>query len=176
MQSAEIEERIKKIKILILDVDGVLTDGHITYGDYGDELKYYDVLDGFGIQMLRKAGIPTVIITAKRSKVNNRRARDLKVAHIYQNVEDKLVVFTSVLKKLNSMSEEVCCMGDDLMDLPIMSRAGFAVAVQNAVPEVKQVAHYVTSKSGGRGAVREITDKILKLQGKWALVTEKYYS
>lgn len=176
MNAKELEDKIKKVRMLILDVDGVLTDGHIAYGDYGDELKYYDVLDGFGIELLKRAGIVPVIISGKKSKVNARRAKDLKVSYVYQDVQDKLAVFGGVLKKLKVMPEEVCCIGDDLMDIPLLSRAGFAVAVQNAVPEVKRVAHYVTAKNGGRGAVREVADKILKSQGKWEIVTEKYFS
>jgi 3-deoxy-D-manno-octulosonate 8-phosphate phosphatase (KDO 8-P phosphatase) len=176
MNAKDVEDRIKQVKLLILDVDGVLTDGHIAYGDYGDELKYYDVLDGFGIQLLRKGGIASVIITAKKSKINVRRARDLQIAHVYQDAQDKLLVFAGVLKKMGLAPDEVCCIGDDLVDIPVMSRAGFAVAVQNAVPDVKRIAHYVTARNGGRGAVREVADKILKTQGKWGVVTEKYFT
>ena len=176
MDAKDIERRIKKIRLLVLDVDGVLTDGHIVYGDYGDELKYYDVADGLGIQLLRKAGIPSVILSGRKAKMNARRARDLGVDHVFQGVPDKLEAFARIIRRLGLHAEEVAAIGDDLPDIPVLSRAGFAVAVQNAVPDVKKIAHYVTARSGGRGAVRETADKILKLQGKWTDVTGSYFS
>ena len=133
-------------------------------------------MDGFGIQLLRKGGIQTAIITNRKSRTNSRRAKELHIPHVYQDASDKLSVFVDVLRKLRVAPEEACCIGDDLVDIPLLSRCGFAVAVQNAVPEVKRVAHYVTAKSGGRGAIREVADKVLKVQGKWTHVAEKYFS
>ncbi len=176
MDAAEIDSRISRVRLVVLDVDGVLTDGRVVYGDYGDELKFFDISDGMGIGLLRDAGIPCVFVTARSSKVNDRRARELKVAKVFQGAPDKLKVFAKVLRKFKVNAEEICCIGDDLADVPMLRRAGFAVAVQNAVAEVKGAAHYVTAKNGGRGAVREIADKILKTQGKWAAVTDKYFA
>lgn len=173
--SDELKDRILKIKLVVMDVDGVLTDGRIVYGDYGDELKFFDVQDGFGLVQLRRAGIPTVIISAKKSRINQRRAKELRVAKIYQNAPDKLKIFEKVSKKMKVNHDEVCFIGDDLVDIPVLLRVGFAVSVKNAVDEVKNIAHYVTLKMGGRGAVREVADLILKTQGKWPAVTERYF-
>ena len=175
MDAAEIESRLKRVKLVILDVDGVLTDGRIIYGDYGDELKAFDIADGMGINLLKDAGIPCVVISGRTSKVNDRRAKELKVAKVFQRCPDKLKILTKVIRKYKISAEDVCCVGDDLNDVPILRRAGLAVAVQNAVAEVKSISHYVTARSGGRGAVREIADKILKTQGKWQAVTEKFF-
>ena len=174
MDSKELESRMKRVRIVLMDLDGVLTDGHVVYGDYGDELKFYDIQDGMGIDLLRQGSILTVIVSGRKSRVNTRRAKELKISGIYQGVNDKLKVFAKLLKKHGVGPDEVCCIGDDLVDIPIMSRSGFAAAVQNAVPEVKAVAQFVTTKPGGRGAVREIADRILRAQGKWQAVTQKY--
>ena len=173
--SDDLKDRILKVRLLILDIDGVLTDGRIVYGDHGDEIKFFDVQDGFGLVLLRRAGIPAVAISSKRSRVNQRRAKELRIASIYQNVRDKLKVFEKVVKKMKLKHEEVCFIGDDLMDIPILSRVGFAVGVHNAVDDVKECVHYVTLKNGGRGAVREVVDLILKTQHKWPEVTERYF-
>ncbi len=173
--SDDLKERILKVKLLMLDVDGVLTDGRIIYGDYGDELKFFNVQDGFGLVMLRRAGIPIVAITSKKSRVNQRRAKELKISKLYQNVRDKRKLFEKIVKKMKLKHEEVCFIGDDLMDIPVLSRVGFAVAVHNAVEDVKESVHYITLKSGGHGAVREVTDLIMKTQHKWHDATERYF-
>ena len=170
-----LNERIHKIKLVMLDNDGVLTDGRIVYGDYGDELKFFDVQDGFGVVLLGRAGLKTAIISAKKSRINTRRVKELAVDMIYQNASDKLAIFEKALKKFKVQPNQVCYVGDDLIDLPVMKRAGFAVAVANAVEEVKKAAHYCTERSGGRGAVREVADMILKSQGLWTEVTERYF-
>ena len=171
----EILERAKRIKILVVDIDGVMTDGRIVYSGYGEELKFFDVTDGFGTTLLSRGGIKTVIITAKKSKIVKHRARDLKVAHAYQGFLDKLTPFNDLLKRFKVTPEEVCFIGDDLIDIPVLKRVGFAVAVPNALDEVKESVHYTTQKPGGRGAVREICDLLLKAQDKWALATSKYF-
>lgn len=170
----ELLDRARRVKLLILDIDGVMTDGRIIYSVYGDELKFFDVQDGFGITLLSRAGIKSAIITAKKSRIVKLRARDMRVAKAYQGYMDKLIPFNLALKKFRVKPEEVCFIGDDLIDIPILKRVGFAVAVPNAVEEVKQAAHHITSKTGGRGAVREICDLILKSQDKWDLATAKY--
>jgi len=170
-----IRDKAKRIKILIVDIDGVMTDGRIIYSIYGDELKFFDVTDGFGITLLRNSGIKCLIITAKKSKIVKMRARDMKVAKAYQGYMDKVKPFNHALRKFRVIPEEVCFIGDDLIDIPVLKRVGLAVAVPNAVDEVKASAHYITSKTGGRGAVREVCDLILKAQGKWDLATAKYF-
>ncbi len=171
----EIIEKAKRVKLLILDIDGVMTDGRIIYSIYGDELKFFDVQDGFGITLLNRAGIKTAIITAKASRIVKLRARDLKVAKAYQGYIDKLIPFNKILKRFKIQPEEICFIGDDLIDIPVLRRVGFAVAVPNAMDEVKKCAHHITSKMGGRGAVREICDLILKSQDKWDLATSKFF-
>ncbi len=175
MISQDSLEKVKRIKILILDIDGVMTDGRIIYSVYGDELKFFDVQDGFGITLLNRAGIKSIIITAKKSRIVKLRARDLKVAKAYQGFTDKLVPFKKILKCFKVRPDEICFIGDDLIDLPVLKRVGFAVAVPNAMEEVKKCAHHITSKMGGRGAVREICDLILKSQDKWEFVASKYF-
>jgi 3-deoxy-D-manno-octulosonate 8-phosphate phosphatase (KDO 8-P phosphatase) len=168
-------DKARRVKIFIVDIDGVMTDGRIIYSIYGDELKFFDVQDGFGITLLRRAGIKSLIITAKKSKIVKIRAKDLKVAKAYQGHMDKVKPFNHALRKFKVIPEEVCFIGDDLIDIPVLKRVGFAVAVPNAVEEVKDNAHYITSKTGGRGAVREVCDLILKAQGKWDAATAQYF-
>ena len=169
------KERAKRVRLVIVDNDGVMTDGRIVLGDHGDELKFFDVQDGFGLVLLDRAGYKTVMISGKRSRVNKRRAKEVKFSAMYENAFDKLQVFEKVLKKFKRKPEEVCYIGDDLIDLPPMRRCGFAVAVANALPEVKQIANYTTERAGGRGAVREVVDLLLKTQGQWAEVTQRYF-
>lgn len=175
MSDQTLNDRIANIKLVIVDNDAVLTDGRIVYGDYGDELKFFDVQDGFGLTLLKRAGIRIAMVSGKKSRINKRRSKELQFDEIFQNAFDKLKVFEKLLKKYKLRPEEVCYIGDDLIDLPPMKRAGLAVAVKNAVAEVKSVAHLVTERSGGHGAVREAIDLILKNQGKWAQVTERYF-
>ena len=174
MINQDILDRAKRIKILVVDIDGVMTDGRVVYGIYGDELKFFDVQDGFGITLLDRAGIKTVIITAKKSRIVKMRAKDLKVAKVYQGFIDKLIPFEDILKIFKITPESICFIGDDLIDIPVLKRVGFAVAVPNAVEQVKQCVHLITQNSGGRGAVREICDLILKAQNKWDLAASKY--
>lgn len=168
-------ERIKKVRLVIVDNDGVMTDGRIVYGDHGDELKFFDAQDGHGLVMLRRAGYKTVMLSGRSCRVNKRRMKEVLFCALYQKATDKLAVFEKVLKKFKTAPDEVCYIGDDLIDLPPMARAGFSVAVANAVPEVKQAAHHTTERNGGRGAVREVADLLLKTQGQWEEVTKRYY-
>jgi len=169
-----IEERARRVKMLILDVDGVLTDGRIIYNNSGDELKVFSVQDGFGMFLLNKAGIRSVIITAKKSRALIKRAKEMKVVKVYQNAVNKERVYEEVLKRFKLKDDEVCYIGDDLIDIPILKRAGFAVGVRDGASEIKSTCHYLTKKAGGRGAVREVIDIILKAQGKWEEVTRVY--
>ncbi len=168
-----IEERAQKVKLLILDVDGVLTDGRIIYDNFGDELKCFNVNDGFGMILLNRIGIKSVIITAKKTRIVKHRAAEMKVSAVYSD-HKKLKIYKSVLNKFKVKDDEVCFMGDDLLDLPIIKRVGFSVAPPNAVEEVKKSAHYITKKQGGKGAVRELIEIILKSQGLWEKAISEY--
>lgn len=167
-------EKAKKIKLLLLDVDGVLTDGRIIYDSKSQDLKLFDVHDGLGVYLLKKAGIPTILITAKSSGAIKPRARDMQVEAVFENISPKTAVLDKILKKYNVRPDEICFVGDDLIDLGLMKRVGFSAAVFNASPEIKQVASYITLRKGGRGAVREIAELILKSQDKWNEVLEQY--
>jgi 3-deoxy-D-manno-octulosonate 8-phosphate phosphatase (KDO 8-P phosphatase) len=155
----------KEIRLLLLDVDGVLTDGSIVYGNAGTELKAFNIKDGFGIRLLREAGVEVGIITARRSEAVERRAQDLKLTHVYQGVGNKIEAFSEILAAQKLTPREVAYMGDDWLDLPLLSRVGLAVTVADAVAEVKEVAHYVTRQAGGRGAVRELCELIIEARG-----------
>ena len=174
-EANDIIERARRVRLLILDIDGVLTDGRVVYGIYGDELKFFDVQDGLGIVLLKRAGIPTAIITARKSRIVKTRARDLKINRVYQGYPSKLQAFNKALKHFRVSPEEACFIGDDLIDIPVLKRVGFGVAVPNGMEEVKQAACHITQKTGGRGAVREICDLLLKSQDKWDLATSKYF-
>ncbi len=169
----DIETRAKKIKLLLLDVDGVLTDGKIIIGSYGDELKNFNVNDGLGIILTKKAGIKCVIITARNSKIVKIRAKQIGIDRIYEN-HYKIESLNDILKRFNVCCEEICFMGDELIDIAILKRVGLAVAVPNAVEEVKKIVHYVTKKEGGQGAVREVCEIILKSQDKWEGAIKRY--
>ena len=171
----QLAQKIKNIKLVILDIDGILTDGKIIYASFGDDIKEFDVKDGFGITLLHRASIKSIILTAKSSKVIKRRAKDMHVAKVYQNAFDKLKVYSKILRKFKFEDEDICFMGDDLVDLPVLRRVGFSACTPCSVDEVKKEVDYVTKKTGGSGAVREVADLILKTQSKWQKVTEKYY-
>ena len=163
----ELAEQAKKIKLLLLDVDGVLTDGRIIYDSHGRDMKFFDVHDGLGVYLLKKAGIPTILITAKGSRAIKPRARDMRVDAVFADVSPKSAVLGKILKKYKLTAQEICFVGDDLVDLCLMKRVGLPIAVFNAAPEIKQAAKYITIRYGGRGAVREVAELILKSQGKW---------
>ena len=160
-------ERAVKIKLLILDVDGVMTDGRIIYDNFGDEFKAFDVQDGYGLTLWWRAGLRSAIVTAKKSRIVSRRAKTCHITKLFMGAKDKAAVYERLLKVFKVSDEEVCFVGDDLIDIPIMKRAGLAVAVPYSRPEVKSLAHHTTSAEGGRGAVRELIELILKAQDRW---------
>ena len=160
-------ERIQKIKVLVMDVDGVMTDGQIIYDSDGKETKNFSVLDGYGLVMWKRAGFRSAIITARASKVVALRAGDLKIDKVYQDAYPKLEAYQKLLKDFKVKDEEVCFIGDDLPDMAVLQRVGFAVAVPNAVQDIKKIVHHITERKGGEGAVREIIELILKTLGKW---------
>ncbi|MFH1624940.1 MAG: HAD-IIIA family hydrolase [Pseudomonadota bacterium] len=168
-------EKAKEIKLLILDVDGVLTDGKIIYDNRGVESKCFDVRDGHGIKLLMRAGIEVGIISGRESGAVEHRAKDLGISMVYQRILDKVKVYEIILNEKGLADNQICFIGDDLVDIPLMKKVGFAVAVADGSEHVKVFADYVTVKNGGDGAVREICELILKAQDKWDRFTEKYF-
>lgn len=164
--SDNVMTRATAIRLLICDVDGVLSDGLIYMGNQGEELKAFNVRDGYGIHCLHSAGISTAIITGRRAKLLEDRAQTLGIVHLYQGQSDKLVAYQDLCRKLNLTPSQIAYIGDDLIDWPVMEQVGLAVAVADAHPLLLPRAHYVTQINGGRGAVREICDLILLAQGK----------
>jgi len=168
------EPNLKNIKLLALDVDGVLTDGTIIIGPDGRDSKPFNSLDGHGIRMWKRAGLEAALVTGRSSEAVSFRAKELGVEHVFQDCHHKLPVVESLLERLGLSPDNLAYMGDDLTDLPCMRYAGFAAAVANAVEEVKSYADYVTAAGGGKGAVREVIEHILKNTGKWQELIERY--
>ncbi len=193
--------RAKKIKLFLFDVDGVMTDGKIwifpapagvpesslqkasAHGGQGGfglvsssliEAKGFNAHDGTGISLLKLAGIKTGVITKRMSETVALRARDLRMDHVYQGIQDKRSAFEEILRKENLKADEAAFVGDDVIDLPVMRHCGLAIAVKNARPEVKREAHFITPHSGGDGAVRDAVEYVLKAQGRWKAVFEGY--
>lgn len=200
-KTASAKSRAKRIKLLLFDVDGVLTDGKIfvfpapsgtisttqahaaQHGGEGGfglisqtmiEAKGFHAHDGTSISLARLAGIKTGLITKRISETVALRARDLKLEHVHQGIQDKLTCFEGILRQEGIHASEAAFVGDDVIDLPVMRNCGFAVAVANARREVKEEAHYVTEHSGGDGALRDAVEYILKAQGKWKQVVSEY--
>ncbi|GJQ58758.1 MAG: haloacid dehalogenase [Candidatus Scalindua sp.] len=163
------------IKMVIFDVDGVFSDGKIVVNSDGIESKNFYVQDGTGITYLQRAGIKTAIISGRKSKVVEYRAKELSIDDVFLGVQRKIEAYETLLEKYKLDDHETCYIGDDLIDLPVLRRVGFSVAVPNARQEVKECASYVTVADGGHGAIREVVEKILKSQGKWESIIEKYY-
>jgi len=169
-----IEKRAARIKLLLMDCDGVLTDGRLWLLENGDEQKSFNVKDGLGLAFVHRAGLQTGIISGRTSSAVARRARELGVEFIRQGELDKIKVFEELLAQASVAESEVAFVGDDLADIPIMQRSEFAVAVADAAEETRSVAHYVTQARGGLGAVREVVEIILKAQGRWSEITRRY--
>lgn len=170
----EVNKKAKGIKLLVLDVDGVMTDGRVVFADSGEELKAFDVKDGHGIKMLMRSGVGVALLTGRDSRVVIHRAGDLGIDMVYQGAKDKLPVFERILREKGFEGEEVCYVGDDLVDMPVMRRSGLSISVADAGEELKGSVDYVTERPGGRGAVREVCELILKAQGKWEAATSRY--
>ncbi|MCE5266196.1 MAG: HAD-IIIA family hydrolase [Deltaproteobacteria bacterium] len=170
----ELQKKIRRVKLLILDVDGVLTDGRIIIDDAGLESKQFDVRDGHGLKMLMRCGIDVVLLTGRKSRVVEHRAADLGITEVHQGRLNKKEAFSEILERRGIPPEETACVGDDVVDIPLFRRAGFSVAVADAVPEARAVADYVTRHGGGRGAVREVCEIILKGQDRWGDVAARY--
>ena len=165
---------IHDLRVLLTDIDGVLTDGRIGYSAGADEIKFFDVKDGLGVKLLQAAGLSVGVISGRASKANRRRAAELGLDIVVEGATDKVSALRQVLEQLGVSSEQCCYIGDDLVDLPIMRRVGVAVAPQDAVCEVRREAHYVTARNGGRGAVRETAEWLLRQMGRWQEVIRRY--
>jgi 3-deoxy-D-manno-octulosonate 8-phosphate phosphatase (KDO 8-P phosphatase) len=170
MGRSDVADRARGVRLAIFDVDGVLTDGTLWFGPDGEAFKAFNILDGHGLKMLQASGIATAILSGRESDAVTRRAAELGVAHVVQGASDKLAAFERLLAAAGVGAQACAFVADDLPDLPVLERCGFAVAVANAVHEVKSASHYVTRAAGGRGAVREFCDLVLRAQGQLARV------
>lgn len=166
-QADELAGRAARVRLLLLDVDGVLTDGSILYADDGTELKRFHVRDGSGIKLWREAGHEVAIISGRTSAATVRRATELGITKIWQGRDDKLAALGELLATTGLTADAVCAIGDDLADVPVLRRVGVAVAVADACPEAVAAADFVTPVPGGRGAVRAAIERLLRLQGQW---------
>jgi 3-deoxy-D-manno-octulosonate 8-phosphate phosphatase (KDO 8-P phosphatase) len=179
MVPADIDEnlraRILPVRLMIFDVDGVLTDGRIIYHDDGSESKAFDVQDGHGIKLLQRAGLEAALITGRFCRAVDHRAEGLGIRRVYQGARDKLEAYEEILAETGLQHAEIGFLGDDLIDLPLLRRVGFAAVVANAVSYVIPYAHYVTRAPGGHGACREVCELLLQVQGLWDEVTARYF-
>jgi 3-deoxy-D-manno-octulosonate 8-phosphate phosphatase (KDO 8-P phosphatase) len=174
MEPSEINRRAARIKLLLMDCDGVLTDGRIWLFENGEEQKGFHTRDGLGIELMHRAGLRSGIISGRTSSAVERRAKGLEMSFIWQGCEDKQKVFADTLVQAGLTNVEVAFVGDDLNDIPLMVQSGLGVAVADAVVEARERAHYVTNAVGGQGAIREVIELILKAQGRWEDLLKRY--
>jgi len=168
IEERDIRVRARAVRMIVFDVDGVLTDGSLFFGDDGQEYKAFNSRDGHGIKMLRASGVETGIITGRTSQVVLFRARNLGIVHLFQGADDKLEAFGKLLASVNLVPEQIAYMGDDLVDLPVLRRCGLAISVPDAPDAVKARCHYITRAGAGRGAAREACELIMRAQDTWA--------
>ncbi len=173
MMDPTLQERAGKIRLLVLDVDGVLTDGRLYFDNAGNEMKAFNSRDGLGMKALQRSGIEVAIITGRNSVIVAQRMAQLDIRHVYQGREDKLNAFTHLLDTTGLDAEQVCFAGDDWLDLPVLFRAGLAISVADADDYVKEHVHWVTQRNGGEGAVREICNLLLAAQGKDKMILDE---
>lgn len=171
----ELQKIARNIKLLIVDIDGVMTDGSIILDNEGNEFKAFHVRDGHGIKMLVRAGVQVAIISGRQSKVVDRRARELGITEVYQRCYAKIVALDHITRKYGLADNEVAYIGDDIVDIPVLKRVGLSVAVNDAADETKKFAVMITKDRGGRGAVREVTDFLLKAKKLWGPMTKEYF-
>jgi 3-deoxy-D-manno-octulosonate 8-phosphate phosphatase (KDO 8-P phosphatase) len=169
------EERLRKIRLLLLDVDGVMTDGRIIFDSNGIESKFFNVKDGHGIKMVQRAGIEVGIISGRGSVVVSNRAAELGISLVYQKALDKLTPYQEILERTELTDDQVAFVGDDVIDIPVLRRVGFAAAPADAVDDVFPHVHFTTRNRGGWGAVREVCDLLLRGQGNWDEITSRYF-
>jgi len=169
-----LREKLQHIKILIMDVDGVMTDGRIIINDDGRETKNFDVRDGHGIKLVQRYGIEVALLTGRQSEVVKHRANELGITEVHQKIFNKKEVFTEILQKNNLNASQAAFIGDDIIDIPVLKEAGFSATVADAIDIVKKTVDYVTKNKGGRGAVREVCEMLLQAQGRWPEIAAKY--
>lgn len=167
MRRNDLLKKARRIRVIVADVDGVLTDGGVFYGHRGEEIKRFHIRDGLAVKLARSAGIRVILVSGRSSPALRRRGRELGVDRIWEGVADKRPVFDIISEKYGCSPDELCCIGDDLPDLSLLSRAGLAVTVPGAPEELQRKAAYVTKRRGGEGALREVVELILKAQGRW---------
>lgn len=173
---AVLTEIVGQLKLLVLDVDGVLTDGRVIYDNHGNETKAFNIKDGLGIKLLQNAGIEVAIITGRQSAIVERRAAELGITQVIQGREDKLSALTELLAKLGLRDEEAAYMGDDLPDLSAIQRVGMGCCPADAVDDVRDQADWIATKDGGHGAVRELAELLLRSRGQWAQLSERFFA
>jgi 3-deoxy-D-manno-octulosonate 8-phosphate phosphatase (KDO 8-P phosphatase) len=171
----EIARRAARVRLLLTDCDGVLTDGRLYYSAEGESLKIFHIHDGLGLRLIKRAGLKLGVISGRRSAALEVRARELGVDYLFQGNDAKLGAYEEILAAAGLTDEQAAYVGDDLPDLPLLRRVGLAVAVANAVPEVRACAHYVTARPGGGGAVREVAELILQAQERWEGLWRAYF-
>lgn len=174
LSEQDILEKAKAVKLVIFDVDGVLTDGSLFFGDDGQEYKAFNSLDGHGMKMLQQSGVRIAIITGRTSEVVRHRMNNLKIDLVYQGQLDKLPAYRQILADLKLQPHEVAYVGDDVVDLPVMLRVGLAIGVDNAHQLTKQHAHWVTPRGGGKGAARDVCEMIMRAQGQFEQRMQEY--
>jgi 3-deoxy-D-manno-octulosonate 8-phosphate phosphatase (KDO 8-P phosphatase) len=167
-------EKAKQIRLVLFDVDGVMTAGALHYGNEGIESKHFHVHDGQGMKLLQKSGVPIGIITTCKSDIVKRRMQDLGIEHVYQGQINKLPAYEDIKQKLHLQDQQIAYVGDDLPDLPILSRVGLAITVRNAPNIMHQHVHWVTKKKGGKGAVREVCDLVMQAQDTYQSIIDSY--
>ena len=174
LSASQLRSRMRRVKMVIFDVDGVLTDGRIYLDGRGVETKAFHVADGAGIKFLHRVGIKTALLSGRSARANEIRAAELGIPEVYQKVLRKIEKLPEILKRHQLQTEEVCYVADDLTDLPMLRAVGLAVAAADARPEVRRAAHYVTRAKGGQGAARELAEKLIKAQGRWPEIMARY--
>ncbi|PKM12395.1 MAG: 3-deoxy-manno-octulosonate-8-phosphatase KdsC [Gammaproteobacteria bacterium HGW-Gammaproteobacteria-3] len=172
--SLQTREKAKQLKLLILDVDGVLTDGKLFFDDQGKEYKSFHARDGHGIKLLQQTGVKVAVISGRKSNSVALRMKSLGIEYVYQGHEDKIGAFDEIIREMGIHANQAAHVGDDLLDLPVMTRVGLAIAVADAHGVVRQHADWVTSLAGGQGAVREVCDLIMQAQGTFAVIVDNY--
>ncbi len=176
MNMQNVLDKARAIRLVVFDVDGVLTNGNLILGENGDEYKVFHVHDGLGLVMLREAGLKIAVISARSTPVVATRMAALGIDYVYQGQSNKQTALTELMRKLEVSSDETAFVGDDLVDLAAMSQSGLSIAVANALPLVQERADWITAKNGGQGAAREVCEMILKAQGKLAAAYQRYVS
>jgi 3-deoxy-D-manno-octulosonate 8-phosphate phosphatase (KDO 8-P phosphatase) len=170
----KMKTKLHNVRLLILDVDGVMTDGRIIMDDDGRELKHFNVRDGHGLKILMRSGVDVVLLTGRRSRVVEHRAKDLGIREVHQAIWNKAEAFEQIRNEHGLDAHNAAFMGDDIVDIPLLRKVGFSACPADACTEVRNIVDYIAEHDGGRGAVREICEIILQAQGKWADVAAKY--